>query len=92
MSSEFQGRMASQPWEPPPIPEHVIWRLTKNSRLAEARMRIVPGHRGGDRPEQRIYVQHPTPAFQLPWSQVTTTEDALDALARQQRQLFEAKG
>ena len=51
------------------IPEHVIWRLTKNGRHAEARLRVVAG-----RPELRIYVQHPTPGFQLLWSKIATQD------------------
>jgi hypothetical protein len=78
--------MAARPYESLLIDEHVIWRLTKNGRFAEARMRMVAG-----RSELRIYVQHPSPEFQPLWSKLTTTSE-LDALARQQRQLFEAKG
>ena len=52
-------------------------------------MRVVPIGQG--RPELRIYVQHPTPEFQLLWSLVTT-DGELEALVCQQRQLFEAKG
>jgi hypothetical protein len=47
---------------------------------------------GNGRPELRIYVQHPTPAFQLLFSMVKATDEELEALARQQRQLFEANG
>ena len=43
-------------------------------------------------PELRMYVQRPSPAFQLGWSHVVTTYEELDAVARQRRQLFEAKG
>ena len=63
MSSEFMRRLAASHHEPTSIPEHVIWRLTKNGRLAEARMRMVPIGRG--RPELRIYVRHPSPEFQV---------------------------
>ena len=84
-------RLAAPPYEITPIPEHVISRLPKNGRHAEARMRLVPWG-DGSRPEFRLYVQHPTPEFQLVTSQVLTTDEELDGLARQQRQLFEAKG
>ena len=89
MSNEFMRRLKAKAIEDAGILEHVIWRLTKNGRLAEARMRIVPI--GNGRPELRTYVQHPTPAFQLLWSKVTTQDEG-NAFARQQRQLFEAKG
>jgi len=46
----------------------------------------------GSRPEFRMYVQHATPEFRLVTSQLLTADEELDALARQQRQLFEAKG
>ena len=82
-------RLAAPPYETAEIPEQLIWWLTKNGRLAEARMRVVPIGQG--RPELRIYVQHPTPEFQLLWSLVTT-DGELEALVCQQRQLFEAKG
>ena len=91
MSSDFMRRLTEYPLEVQAIPEHVIWRLTKNGRFAEARMRMVPwGERS--RPEFRMWVQHATLAFQLMFSQVVATDDELEVLARQQRQLFEAKG
>jgi hypothetical protein len=90
MSTDFMRGLAAPPDEITPIAEHVIWRLVKNGRFAEARMRIVPI--GNGRPELRIYVQHPTPEFQLLTSQLLKTGEELDTLARQQRQLFEAKG
>ena len=46
MSSDFVRRLAANRDEPESMPEHVIWRLTKNGRFAEARMRIVPIGRG----------------------------------------------
>jgi hypothetical protein len=90
MSSDFMHRLAAQPYQTPEIPEHVLWRLAKHGRVAEARMRVVPI--GSGRPELRIYVQHPTPEFQLGLSPVVKTNEKLDVLARQQRQLFEPKG
>jgi len=53
-------------------------------------MRIVPI--GNGRPELRIYVQLPTPEFQLLWSMVVQTDEELEALACQQRVLFTDKG
>lgn len=91
MSSEFMRRLAPKREPPGDLPEHVIWRLTKNGRHAEARMRLVPWG-ASTRPEFRLWIQHPTPAFELATSQIVTTDDELDAIARQQRQLFEAKG
>jgi hypothetical protein len=41
MSSDFMRRLEAKGVEDTSIPEHVIWRLTKNGRLAGARMRIV---------------------------------------------------
>jgi len=84
-------RLTAPPYKTEELQEHVIWRLAKNGRLAEARMRIVPWGANG-RPEFRMWGEHPTAAFQLMFSQVVATDDELDALARQQRQLFEAKG
>src|SRR5262245_48562508 len=91
MSSEFRKRPAVPLCEMEAIPEQVIWRLTKNGRLAEARKRVVAW---GDctRPEFRLWIQHPTPAFELATRQVVSTDAELEAPARQRRQLFVAKG
>ena len=56
MSSDFMRRLQAKAIEDARIPEHVIWRLTKNGRFAEARMRIVPI--GSGRPELRNLTCH----------------------------------
>jgi hypothetical protein len=39
-----------------------------------------------------LWIQHPTPAFELMTSQIVTSDTELETLARQQRQLLDAKG
>ena len=66
-------------------------RTGRNSPRGTLRPCLVPWG-AGSRPEFRLWVQRPTPEFQLMFGQVVTTDDELKALARQQRQLFEAQG
>lgn len=90
MSSEFMRRMAPA-WDPPNLPEHHVWTLTKNGRTAEARTRMVPI--GDGRPELRIYVTRlETGELDLLWSQVLDGGRQVGELAEAKRRDFEAKG
>ena len=78
----------SKPRDPDRIPEHHLWRMTKNFRCAEARLGMVPGG-----PELRIYVTRLSDdIFDLLWSHVFKDGRELAAQSEKTRGDFEARG
>ncbi len=80
----------SKPRDPRNLPEFVLWRMTKDGRVAEARTRIVPLDDG--RPEIRFYVSQSDGTMDLRWSMVLRDGRDVNELAQQKQREFETRG
>lgn len=72
----------SKPVDPRALPEHTLWRMTKGTRVVEARTRMVPLG-----PELRIWLDG-----ELLWSQVLRDGRDVGDLAAETRAAWCAKG
>ncbi len=72
------------------LPEFVVWRMTKDGRVAEARTRVVPLDDG--RPEIRLYLTRSDGMMDLWWSMVLRDGHDVNELAQEKQREFEVQG
>ncbi len=78
------------PRDPQHWPEFLVWRMTKDARAVEARVRIVPS--GDGVPEFRLLMTGSDGTLELLWSLQRRDGRDVNALAQEKQREFEVRG